>query len=246
MIKLELLPKPDKLTDAFVADKTQEFMEDASRSPWTVSWLKEAVGGLSFGKCCYSEIRLGEEGKYMEIDHFLPKSLYPGKVMEWGNLVPACNLCNRTKGDHDTGLDPIVNPFSDNPKDYFYIKDGVYWPKGKSEKGRTTIHKLGLNTLHLATPRMRISEKISVQLCELKQDMAAPCSEEKRLAYRERFKRLLREGDRKKEYAALVSTTILKDTNYAVIVSTLSEHHLWDNELETLTEELRFCSLMES
>jgi uncharacterized protein (TIGR02646 family) len=245
MIKLELLPKPDKLTDKFVADKTKEFMEDSSKSPWAVPWLKEAIAGLSFGKCCYSEIRLGEEGKYMEIDHFLPKSLYPGKVLEWGNLLPACNLCNRTKGDHDTGLDPLVNPFTDNPRSYFYIKNGVYYARGKSEKGKKTIHKLGLNTAHLATPRMLISEKISVRLCELKQDMVATCDEEKLREYKERFKRLLREGDRKKAYAALVSTSILKDTNYPVIVGTLSEQDLWDNEMDTLIEELQFCALME-
>jgi hypothetical protein len=159
--------------------------------------------------------------------------------------MPTCNLCNRTKGDHDTGRYPIVNPFVDNPRDYFYIKDGIYCPKGTSEKAKTTIRKLGLNTLHLATPRARISELIREHLRELKQDILTPCSEEKLRRYQERFKRLLKVGNRRKEYAALVSTTILKDANYAAIAAVLSERNLWDNELATLTEELRFCSLME-
>ncbi len=47
----------------------------------------------------YSESYLGEEGKYMEIDHFYPKSLFPQRVVEWGNLMASNKKCNTTKGN---------------------------------------------------------------------------------------------------------------------------------------------------
>ena len=42
---------------------------------------------MTHHKCAYSEVVLGENSTYIEINHFYPKSLYPDKVVEWGNCV---------------------------------------------------------------------------------------------------------------------------------------------------------------
>jgi len=60
------------------------------------------------------------------------------------------------------------------------------------------------------------------------------------------MKRLLDQGNRKKEYSALVSTTILIDENYIEIENLLKEKTLWDNEFEDLKNELEFCALFEN
>ena len=99
MIKLELPPKPRQLTDELQSRLTQEY-KDTGKTVWKIEWLKKTVSEMSFGKCCVSEIRLGEESKYMEIEHFYPKKQYPDKVMEWGNLLPSCKKCNGTKREH--------------------------------------------------------------------------------------------------------------------------------------------------
>ena len=97
MIKLDLPPKPDQLTKEFQEIKTQEFLSSGkTKNVWKIKWLKDAVYQMAFGKCCYSEIRLVEESKYMEVEHYAPKSIYPDKVMEWGNLLPSCKKCNGT------------------------------------------------------------------------------------------------------------------------------------------------------
>lgn len=243
MIKLELQPKPDRLTEELVKSKTKEFKSKTTQRVWDIDWLKQAIAGLAFGKCCYTEIRLGEESKYMEVEHFHPKSLYPDEVLQWGNLLPACKKCNATKGEHDTIKEPIVNPFIDNPKDYFYIDNAFYRVKNKSDKAKRTIEKLGLNDFdHFVKPRTRICNKVNQTLSDLKEDIFS--SDDVRLpSYAERLKRLMKEGCRTQEYAALVATTILSAQFFSEVEEFMIIKELWDSEFENLKEELQFCSL---
>ena len=54
MIKLELKPKPEKLTDELVKSKTEKYNADNTQQVWNIDWLKVAIADLSFGKCCYT------------------------------------------------------------------------------------------------------------------------------------------------------------------------------------------------
>lgn len=244
MIKLELKPKPEKLTDALVKSKTEKYKADNTQLVWNIDWLKAAIADLSFGKCCYTEIRLGEESKYMEIEHFHPKSRYPDEVLLWGNLLPSCKKCNAMKGEHDTIEEPVVNPFADDPKDFFYMENGFYRVKNNSDIAKRTIKKLGLNDIeHFVKPRNRIYEKINEKLADLKEDiLVAP--DEKLLTYARRLKRLMKEGNRQEEYAALVSTTILSSPDFTEIENYLIVTRYWDEECDSLKNELQYCSLM--
>jgi hypothetical protein len=243
MIKLDIPATPAKLTDELVSQSVREFKE-TQKPVWKVGWLRDAVSAMAFNKCCYSEIRLGEESRYMEVEHFHPKSLYPDEVMAWGNLLPTCKKCNATKGEHDTVAQPIVNPFVDSPKAYFYFENSFYRVKGNSQKGKLTIQKLGLNDIgHFVKPRVRISEEISRTLTDLQEDFSS-AELTKYATYTGRFKRLLQKGNRKEEYAALVSTTILLSNDFKEIEKMLKTNSCWDNELESLKEELLYCALM--
>jgi uncharacterized protein (TIGR02646 family) len=243
MIKLDLLPKPEQLTDELVRTKTMEFKADETKNVWNISWLKDAIAELAYGKCCYSEIRLGEESNYMEVEHFLPKNLYKEHVMQWGNLLPSCKKCNATKGEHDTGKEPIVNPFIDNPKDYFYMDNGFYQVKDASLKGKRTLDILGLNDMkHFVNPRRRVSVEITkylsiynVSIEYVKDDALSK--------YLTGLKGLMGKGNRKSIYAALYSTTILEDNNFKAIETYLKANNLWDKELNSLKQELEFCAL---
>lgn len=243
MIKLELNPCPAQLTPEFQAEKTQEF-KSTGNSVWNIDWLKEAVFNMAFGKCCYSEIRLGEESKYMEVEHFHPKVPHADEVMQWGNLLPACKKCNATKGSHDTITKPIVNPFVDNPKDYFHFKNYRYSPK--NEIAKRTIEVLALNDRnHFVNPRFRIGNEIIELLEDFKENIDNIDNDRKRNRYISRLKGILDQGNRKEAYSALVSTTILSDENYIEIEKILIEKNLWDVEFEVLKNELEFCALTE-
>jgi uncharacterized protein (TIGR02646 family) len=244
MIKLDLPEKPDKLTKELQAALTEKFKK-TRKSVWNIEWLKVAVFNKSFGKCCYSEIGLGEESKYMEIDHFAPKTHYPDLVMEWSNLLPSCKKCNGSKGSHDTVNNRIIYPFNDNPKDFLYFKGYRYYGKDIESIGKKTIDVLDLNNnKEFVSCRYRVADEIKEILEDLYDAKGVIFdSDRKRTKYIHKIKNLMKRGERKAPYAALVSTTLLEDDNYKRIESFLSDNILWDEELERLKKELEFCSL---
>ncbi|MES2518709.1 MAG: HNH endonuclease domain-containing protein [Bacteroidota bacterium] len=160
MIQLKAVPPPPELTSEVVNKLTERFMQDGS-SVWKEDYIKKALLEMSNYKCAYSEIRLQEEGKYMEVEHFLPKSIHKDKVVEWDNLLPASKFCNGKKGDR---TNPIIHPVRDNPKEHLYMVDYVLY--GKTKKGRDSVIVLGLNDPeHLIQPRFKIREAIKNELC---------------------------------------------------------------------------------
>lgn len=245
MIKLELPQKPLELTDRLQLELTEVFKQ-TGKSVWNIAWLKEAVFNMSFGKCCYSDVRLGEESKYMEIEHFKSKDDYPDSVMEWGNLLPSCKKCNGTKNKHDVLAEPLVNPFVDNPKDFFYLKNYRYYPKNNSIKAMRTIEKVALNDRkHFVTPRFNVGNIIGETLEGLYSRVEDTLNPRRKTRFISKFKGLLQEGDRHVEYSALVSTIILSDVNFENIETFFKDNDLWDDELQGLKEELEFCALLE-
>jgi len=177
------------------------------------------------------------------VEHFHPKVPYTDEVMQWGNLFPASKKCNTTKGSHDTMAEPIVNPFVDNPKDFFLFKNYRYTPK--NEIAKRTIEVLALNDRdHFVNPRFRIGNEIIDLLEDYKENIDSIDNNRKRNRYISRLKSLLGQGNRKEVYSALVSTTILSDENYIEIEKQLIDRSLWDTEFKALKNELEFCALL--
>lgn len=130
--------------------------------------IKEALIKSSNGKCAFCEC-IPTEGGNIEVEHFKPKSIYPEYTFSWENLLPSCRLCNGMKLNHDTVKEPIVNPYTDNPEDFFYYE--LFKVKAKagnnSKIGETTIEVCGLNTHRLFQPRANIL----VSLHDFEQDL---------------------------------------------------------------------------
>lgn len=248
MVKLSLPAKPAKLTDEFVVKQTEIFIK-TKKSVWNKKFIKDAVFNISNGKCCYCEVKLGEEGKYMEVEHFHPKSLYPAQVLKWGNLLPALNRVNSVKGNLDTKKVKIVNPLVDDPKKHIYFKG--FRLKHKSSIGNNTIVHLDLNNWkHFIKKRAKIGCDIEDILENLRSDFDNISNKdfnENSLAFKKlflKYKNLLEQGNRKRHYAALTSTVILKEPDNTKIEALLKEKKLWDKELGDLKEELLFCALL--
>lgn len=241
MIQLQAVPAPTELTAEVVAKLTTKFQLDGS-SVWKEDYIKKALLEMSNYKCAYSEIRLQEEGKYMEIEDFLPKSVHPDKVVEWDNLLPASKFCNGKKGDR---TNPIIHPIRDNPKDHLYMVDYVLY--GKTKIGRDSVIVLGLNDPeHLIHPRFKIREAIKnelgkqyLQVIRFSQNP----NENQELEVIQALENLLRNGNRKEAYSATIATTILNDPHYSEIKRIFNEQNIWSVDLEKLEDELTFCSL---
>lgn len=119
--------------------------------------VRSALEKSSFGKCAFCEC-IPSEGGNLEIEHYNPKSLYPHLTFEWFNFLPSCRKCNGSKSDHDTGVEPIINPYDIDPKDLFYFDD-IEMKAAKSSLmfvAEKTIEVCDLNTVRLWRPRANI------------------------------------------------------------------------------------------
>ncbi|MEK4196120.1 HNH endonuclease [Paenibacillus sp. FSL L8-0323] len=238
MIKIERIECPKELTAEIKNELTAEFKKDSKTNVWNLEYIKDALFDMSNGKCVFCECKLGEESKYMEVEHFHPKSLYPDEVIEWENLLPICKRCNGKKLNHDTKAHPIVNPTVNIPKDH--IKLNNYRFIGIDELGKETIAVLALNDQkRLLLPRVFIGNQIS----EILEDLTERTKELR--CFREistrqknniigRVEKLLDSCQPCAEYSATCSYSLFGDDNYCEVVQFLKDFNFWSQELENL------------
>ncbi|WP_334597259.1 retron system putative HNH endonuclease [Pseudomonas alvandae] len=185
--------------------------------------VKDALIKSTEGKCAFCEC-IPSEGGNIEVEHFRPKSLYPSETFEWENLLPACRRCNSAKDDHDTGLNPIVNPYNEDPSDFFYYE-------GLNLKGRQgplndvaelTIQVCGLNTLRLWEPRSKIFISLHDFEASLKtslenyEEAKTPIKKRNRLmSIREAIDRIEMLARRSEKYSGFCSHYLNKSSIYA-------------------------------
>src|SRR5262249_6078297 len=81
--------------------------------------LFRAMQELAYGKCAYCECVL-ELTSYLEIEHYIAKTVAPARAFEWENLLPVCRLCNGKKGaiDH-AGL--LLKPDTDDVENMVWL-----------------------------------------------------------------------------------------------------------------------------
>jgi hypothetical protein len=87
----------------------------------------------------YATIGKNDKGKthvYTDLDHYLPKSLYPHLSIHPYNLIPTCHACNSwRKGD----IDPLINPID---KSRLELQE-IWLPYHSSGIGRDIFVTLG-------------------------------------------------------------------------------------------------------
>ena len=83
-----------------------------------------------------------EDSRGVDIEHFWPKTTYPGRTFVWENLVLSCAGCNRSKGTRfdlrEDGLPMLIDPTSDDPwRHLFYdSRTGIVTPRFVPETGK--------------------------------------------------------------------------------------------------------------
>jgi hypothetical protein len=241
MIKLDRTPKPVELTPELQVKLTAEF-KLSGKSVWNIDFIKRGLLDFSRNKCCYCEVNIKEESKYLEVEHFHHKNIYKDEVMEWDNLLPACKRCNGQKGDHDTKKEPIIDPTIVDPKKH--LKYWRYRIKGSDGLGKITVSVLNLNDPdRLVTKRYEIGNAIQVKLEELNDLVDDYISGVQTKTIRKNriingIKDLMREGLPPAIYSATSATVILTDTEFDCLKSKLSSIGFWDSELSELEVHL--------
>lgn len=246
MIKLDRPPKPAELTTELQVALTDEF-KLTGKSVWNIDFIKRELLIFSNNKCCYCEANINEESKYLEVEHFHHKDAYKDEVLEWENLLPSCKKCNGTKNDHDTKLEPIIDPSKNNPKDHLN-----YWRyriKGSDDFGKLTVSVLKLNDQdRLVKKRFEIGNAIQEKLEQLN-DFADDYISGIQTSTRRKnrivngTKDLMREGLPSAIYSATSATVILTDIEYETLKSKMMALGFWDVELSQLEIDLNKIAL---
>lgn len=226
MIKLERRAKPTYLTDEKVKELTNKF-KATKATVWKHVKIGEALLDSSSYKCAYCECPLQVSDSYMQVEHFKDKDAYPDEVVDWENLLPSCQRCNRKKWVLDVVAEPIVNPFVDEPKDHLCYEDFRLY--GKDKKGETTIIKLDLNDdSRLVTLRFAASNEISRQLEGLLRNSS-------NLDHvRNGLNNLLNSCQANIAYSAFLSSCLQNKKEFKILKELLVNHSYWDEEMEIL------------
>jgi uncharacterized protein (TIGR02646 family) len=239
MIQLKAVAPPIELTDDIVARLTAAYISDSTLSVWKKEYIKKALLEMSHGKCCYCERRVNQEG-YMHIEHFFPKTLFPYSVVEWLNLLPCCERCNKLKGTHNTHVEPIIHPINNNPKDFLLLRAYRFYKK--NDIGETTIKLLQLNDYErLSKNRFKIGAKVKEMLDDLEDEMNTFLlnqTPKHRSRIITKLRNIMIEGQPNNEYSATVATEILKEDSYRFLKSKFIELGFWDENFQQLEAEL--------
>lgn len=246
MIKVQRIEKPVELTKEVQHQLTEEFKCNRKKSVWNKSYIRDNLLRESNNKCVYCECFIGEGHKEMHVDHFHFKDKYYDEVVEWDNLNPSCPHCNKKKSTHDTYENPIINPFVQNPKEYFYLKNYRYYSRNTDVEKivRETIDVLGLNdTEDIVRFRFEQGEAIIDKIQDMyeftkeHQEELSTVIKNKNRVYRG-CKNILLKGARNAEYSAFIATIIKEDLYYQKLKTILTELGIWDEELQKLDDEL--------
>ncbi|TGL19759.1 HNH endonuclease [Leptospira bourretii] len=246
MIKIERTQKPPELTESLQSELTKEFIQ-TNKSVWNIDFLKKKLLEYSNNKCCYCETNITEESKYLEVDHFHPKEKYKNEVLEWNNLLPSCKKCNGTKKDHDTILEPIIDPSFIDPK--AHLKYWHYRIKGKDDLGKLTISVLNLNNPdRLVKKRYQIGNAVQEKLEELNEltnEVLTGLNTSTRRINRitNGLKDLMKEGLPNSAYSATTAAIILTNADFIELKNYFQTLRIWDSELIQLENDISKAAL---
>lgn len=123
------------------------------------SSIKQALEAEAHGKCIYCESRVSHTD-FGNCEHILPKSKRPDLVCEWSNLGFVCPKCNNAKRDRYDPAIPFVNPFVDDPEDYFCFVGPMIWARLGQARAEATVAALDLRRSQLIEQRSERLEKV--------------------------------------------------------------------------------------
>ncbi|WP_374598829.1 HNH endonuclease [Brevundimonas sp.] len=247
MIRLNRPDAPPVLSPVFVAEGVARFALDGS-AVWNVDEIKRALSELSSGKCAYCEVRLGEGPAYLEVEHFYAKGHYPGRVLAWENLLPACRRCNAKKGDWDVAPagQMMVDPTIMAPPIHIQL-DEAYRPLGRTPVGEITILEIGLDDIdRLGVKRYKIGEAFKRKLEDLL-DRYVSLPVNASLHRRRGVVRAVRDAVAKAgsdaPFSAVIATVMTRSPAYAALKAAMEAAGDWSAELRAADDIATAASL---
>lgn len=163
MIKLNKLDEPQILqqnkrrwTNEYAQAKNRGNVPDSVKYRYRHPDIKRRLRQETHDKCAYCESKITHTYPG-DIEHILPRARFANLIFEWTNLTLGCGECNRRKGTYYSAVEPLVNPYIDDPDNHFYPAGAFVFGKLADRKGGLTELKLELNRAELVERR---SERI--------------------------------------------------------------------------------------
>jgi uncharacterized protein (TIGR02646 family) len=146
----------------------QKKLVEKAEKKYNHNQVKDSLKIMFQKKCAFCE-SLITHVDYGQIEHFKPKSSYPGLCFDWNNFLLCCSICNgkSNKGDKFPLADeggPFVNPTEENPDDFFgfeydsLLKKFIVFPK--HERAKTMLGIININREDLLEHRTEYLSKI--------------------------------------------------------------------------------------
>lgn len=161
MIQLFKLAMPQVLVDN-VTNWTRTIMTfinngqaipNADKNRYNHVDIKNRVIEETNGKCAYCESFVTDQYPG-DIEHLIPKSIYPRLTFNWSNLSFSCYWCNNHKrdyvGKHEAKL---INPFKDEINQHLQFFGPLLMHINDSKRGELTWKTIKLNRPELIDRR---------------------------------------------------------------------------------------------
>ena len=161
MIKLYKRPKPDILASS--QNKwTTELMQyvyqgreipDHIQGRYRNMEIKKEVIAETYGKCAYCESYVTHQYPG-DIEHIIPKSVYPRLTFTWNNLSFVCYRCNNNKRARIDKTCKLLNPYKDEIGEHLRAFGPLILHINNSKRGELTHKEIKLNRKELCERRI--------------------------------------------------------------------------------------------
>ncbi|MCB9293457.1 MAG: HNH endonuclease [Lewinellaceae bacterium] len=274
MMKLTRPLEPEELKrnkDAL----TQEYAKDKKKAVWRKDYIVEPLYKSANKKCAYCGILIKwnkgnhsyfieideekqisatippGESDFLHVDHFYAKKYAEDKVVEWDNLIPSCPACNYKKALHNVTRFPIINPYNEEPRNYFAFNTTLTVKctidNESQKKASRTIEVFQFRDRlfeQLREFQWRINESISEIYKGLERALKdfESGNISKLNEVNGQIKKLLEHGLPKSKYGPFIATMILKHNYFPYIKNQLSLYNIWNDDLTRLEKQLKEIS----
>lgn len=160
MIKLTKGDKPKILIENETIWRTEYIFSNNKARRYAHDEIKEALRKETHDKCAYCEGKV-KGTAYGHVEHIIPKSYNSDLVVDWNNLTLACEVCNVEKRDKYDPDVPMINPYIDDPRNYFFFSGETIFALNGNNRAQLTIDTIKLNRTSLLESRLDLLKDLA-------------------------------------------------------------------------------------
>lgn len=169
MIELTKTTKPRSLVekaDVWTKGLMEDYYRDGEIDPkkqnqYRKPDIKQAVKNETKEKCAYCESKITHIYPG-DIEHIIPKSVYPRLTFTWSNLTFCCYRCNNRKRDFLDRSCMLLNPYKDKTNTHLRAFGPMLMHINSSKRGELTLRKLDLNQKEILNRRKEKIEELQL------------------------------------------------------------------------------------